>query len=265
MMSCLEAATGAEMVRARVPIFMFHHVAPDGPSAPRSPLVVRSSKLREIAEWFLRRGYESITVRELASLLRAGDAASLRRKFALTFDDGAKSCFEHAYPVLSEIGCTATFYVLTSCIGGSSNWRNKMRSFEMMNAEELLELFGQGFEIGSHGRNHVDLTALTVDEIDAQMVESRATLSSMIGAEVSTFAYPYGLFDARVVKAVRDAGYIAACSVLRGAAQDSQHTFALKRIMVTEGTSRLRLRYFMSGLLDFEYRREFESAVLGRQ
>jgi len=264
MMSCSEAATGAEIVRARVPIFMFHHVAPEGSSVPRSPLVVRSSKLRETAEWFLGHGYESITVQRLAELLRAGDAASLRRKFALTFDDGAKSSFEQAYPVLSEIGCTATFYVLTSCIGGRSNWRNKSRSFEIMNAEELSELFGHGFEIGSHGCDHVDLTALASDEIEAQMAESKATLSSMIGVEVSTFAYPYGLFDTRAVKAARDAGYIAACSTLRGAAQDSEHIFAFKRIMVTEGTGSLRLRYFMSGLLDFEHRKEFDAAVLSR-
>ena len=263
-MSCSEAATGTEMVRARVPIFMFHHVEPEGSSAPRSPLVVRSSKLRGTAEWFLGRGYESITVQRLAELLGAGDAGSLRRKFALTFDDGAKSCFEHAYPVLSEIGCTATFYVLTSCIGGRSNWRNKSRSFEIMNAEEVRELSRRGFEIGSHGCDHLDLTALTSAEMQAQMTESRAKLSAMIGVEVLTFAYPYGLFDARAVKAAREAGYIAACSILRGAGQDSEHTFAFKRIMVTEGTGSLRLRYFVSGLLDFEHRKEFDAALLSR-
>jgi len=249
-------------MRARVPIFMFHHVTAEGASSPRSALVVGRSKLRGIAEWFLKRDYESITVKRLAECLRAGDTASLERRFVFTFDDGARNNFEHAYPVLKEMGCTATFYVPTDCIGIVSDWRRKNRTFKIMSEDELLELSKEGFEIGSHGCQHTDLTALADAELEAQMTESKALLSSLLGADVRTFAYPYGLFDARAEEFAKKAGYVAACSTIRGAMQDSDHAFVLKRIMITEGTSSLRLHYFMSGLLDFEHRKEFNTAVL---
>ena len=247
-------------MRVRVPIFMFHHVMAQDASAPRSALVVGKSKLRETVLWFLKHDYESITVKTLAECLRAGDTASLNRRFVLTFDDGAKNNFEQAYPVLKELGCTATFYVPTDYVGKTSRWRKANRIFDIMSDEKILQLSSEGFEIGSHGCQHTDLTALSDEELDAQMLESKARLSSIVGPEVATFAYPYGLFDVRVMKSARKAGYDAACSTIRGAMQDSEHAFALKRIMITEGTSSLRLRHFVDGLLDFKHRKEFNTA-----
>ncbi|MBN1592646.1 MAG: polysaccharide deacetylase family protein [Candidatus Coatesbacteria bacterium] len=251
-------------MQARVPVFMFHHVEADDASTHRSALFVSQSKLHEIADWFLERGFESISVKRLAECLDGGDTASLNRKFVFTFDDGARNNFEYAYPLLSSIGCTATFYVPTDYIGMSSDWRKKKnRSFEIMGEDEILALSRDGFEIGSHGCKHTDLTALAFAELNRQMLDSKAVLSGLIGSDVVTFAYPYGLFDARVVECAKQAGYSAACSTIRGATQDSKHAFILKRIMVTEGTGSIRLRYFMSGLLDFEYRKEFRAAVSG--
>ena len=226
-------------MRVRVPIFLFHHVMAQGNSAPRSVLAVGKSKLRETAAWFLERNYESITVKTLAECLGAGDTASLSRRFVLTFDDGARNNFRHAYPVLKELGCTVTFYVPADYIGNASKWRKGNRTFDVMSGGEILELSSGGFEIGSHGCQHVDLTALSGEELNAQMLKSKVELSSIIGSEVATIAYPYGLFDVRAVESARKAGYVAACSTIRGTAQDSEHLFALKRIMVTEGTSSL--------------------------
>ena len=254
---------------------MFHHVmAEDGAgrrSEPGSALTIRGSKLREIAAWFLARSHESMTVKMLAECLKAGNTASLRRRFVLTFDDGAKDNFRHAYPVLKEMGCTGTFFVPADYIGKTSEWRRKGRTadfatvaaeatsaeFQVMNEEEILELSREGFEIGSHGCEHADLTSMSDDKLDAQMAGSRENLCSIIEKDVATFAYPYGLFDVRTMTSARKAGYIAGCSTIRGAVQDSEHVFCLKRIMVTEATSSLRLRYFMSGLLDWEHRKEF--------
>lgn len=248
-------------MRVRVPIFMFHHVVGDDQPMPRSSLFVSAGKLRGIASWFIERGYESITVSRLAMCLAAGDELALRRKFVLTFDDGAKNNYHNAYPVLAEMKCTATFYVPTDYVGGTSDWRRGKRAFEIMGGAEIKNLSAGGFEIGSHGCRHIDFTSLSVEEVEEEMAASRDVLSSIIGMEVQTFAYPYGLFDSGVLESASRAGYRAACTTIRGAIQDSEHIFALKRIMITEGTGHLRLRYFVSGLLDFEHRKEFRDCV----
>lgn len=179
----------------------------------------------------------------------------------LTFDDGAMNNYEHAYPVLSQLGCTATFFVSTDYIGGWSDWRGDKRKFRIMGIDELKALREGGFEIGSHARQHVDLTSLSEDDLDSQLRESRERLATILADDVPSLAYPYGLFNLKVVEATERAGYKCACSVIRGANQDADHPFALKRIMVTEATSSIRLRYFLSGLLDFEHERAFRSAV----
>lgn len=250
---------------------MFHHVVAEDYAGRRSALTIRESKLGEIAAWLLSRGHESTTVKMLAECLKAGNTASMRRRFVFTFDDGAKDNFRRAYPVLKEMGCTGTFFVPTDYIGKTSEWRRRGRKaalgtaateaksaeFEIMSELEIVELSREGFEIGSHGCEHADLTSMSDDKLDAQMAGSKERLSSIIGEDVATFAYPYGLFDVRTMASARKTGYIAGCSTMRGAMQDSEHVFCLKRIMVTEATSSLRLRYFMSGLLDLEHRKEF--------
>ncbi|MCD6328097.1 polysaccharide deacetylase family protein [bacterium] len=253
------------MTTARVPIFMFHHVLPKTDDAIGSSLVVSLDKLEQIVTWFLKRDFESMTMGQLIIGLMTGDASCLKRKFVLTFDDGARDNFEHACKSLLRLGCTGTFFVPTDYIGGTSAWRKGKRAFEIMTEDEIVELHGNGFEIGSHACCHTDLTALSNAELARQVNVSREILSSIIGADVLSFAYPYGLFDQNVIASVRKSGYAGACTTLRGSVQDSRHGFALKRIMVTEATSRVRLRYFISGLLDFEHRKEYLKAVSSRQ
>jgi hypothetical protein len=52
----------------------------------------------------------------------------------------------------------------------------------------------------------------------------------------SFFAYPSGRYDARVVAAVKDAGYLGATTVKRGLATPAD-PYALARIQVSRGTS----------------------------
>jgi hypothetical protein len=63
---------------------------------------------------------------------------------------------------------------------------------------------------------------------------------------VRVFAYPFGYLDARVVDAVRAAGYDAACAVRlpRGMPEDR---FTLQRVGITRNDGMMRFRVKLSG------------------
>src|SRR3989449_9145157 len=44
------------------------------------------------------------------------------RTFLLTFDDGYASLADHAYPVLAELGFTATTFLITDHVGRTNTW-----------------------------------------------------------------------------------------------------------------------------------------------
>ena len=105
-----------------------------------------------------------------------------------------------------------------------------------MSWAQLREMHAAGFEIGSHGVHHRMLATLPQHELEAELRQSRATLERELGTPVSLVSYPVGgegAFDARVVRAAREAGYRAACSYICGTNPASaSDRYALYRLPV---------------------------------
>jgi peptidoglycan/xylan/chitin deacetylase (PgdA/CDA1 family) len=98
-------------------------------------------------------------------------------------------------------------------------------------AAEVRRLIAAGWEIDSHTLTHPDLTTLPATELRHQLVGSRAEIRRRFGQPADFFCYPYGHYDARVVAAVRAAGYRAATTTDEGLAV-GRDLYVLKRIRV---------------------------------
>ena len=59
-----------------------------------------------------------------------------------------------------------------------------------MNVDQIRELAASGWEVGSHGLTHTDLTTST--NVENEIADSRRSLEKMLGLPVETFAYPFG-------------------------------------------------------------------------
>jgi peptidoglycan/xylan/chitin deacetylase (PgdA/CDA1 family) len=77
----------------------------------------------------------------------------------------------------------------------------------MMTWEQVRALHRAGHEIGSLSLTHPLLPDLSDERVREEVVESRHELASAIGAEVTSFCYPNGSYDARTLQAVEAAGY----------------------------------------------------------
>jgi peptidoglycan/xylan/chitin deacetylase (PgdA/CDA1 family) len=87
---------------------------------------------------------------------------------------------------------------------------------DLMSWDQVRELHRAGHEIGSHSLTHPRLPALSDARLQEEVEGSRRALSSAIEAEVSSFCYPNGSHDARVVAAVQAAGYECAVTTRWG-------------------------------------------------
>ena len=72
---------------------------------------------------------------------------------------------------------------------------------------EVLQLFNQQWEIGSHGVDHIDLTQHAVDIIIAQLINSKRTLESYLQQECAHFAYTWGKHSKQLRTLVQNSGY----------------------------------------------------------
>lgn len=126
----------------------------------------------------------------------------------LTFDDGYRSIYDVARPLLNRAGIKASFYLVHDYLDGSNPF--------YMDSTQALALNRDGHEIGSHARSHPFLTQLTPIQLQDEVAGSRQDLRALGLTPVDTFVYPYGDYDEGVVNAVRDAGYLGARSVQPG-------------------------------------------------
>lgn len=154
--------------------------------------------------------------------------------FAITFDDGYLSVYEHAYPAMVKRGITATVYVVAEAIGSINEWDHRAGdSIEnMMSAAQIREMADAGFEIASHTLTHPHLTEVSDEQLQHELLDSKHMLEDLIGKPVNSFSYPYGDYDERVINAAMQAGYTNATSTKLGVITPSSSIFEIPRVNV---------------------------------
>jgi peptidoglycan/xylan/chitin deacetylase (PgdA/CDA1 family) len=99
----------------------------------------------------------------------------------INFDDGRKTQFIHAKPILDKYGFKATFYIVC-------NYVDNKKGF--MTWDEIETLNKEGHDIGSHSMNHVHLSNLSKKHIEYEVGQSKKCLEDH-GIEATSFAYPF--------------------------------------------------------------------------
>jgi peptidoglycan/xylan/chitin deacetylase (PgdA/CDA1 family) len=138
----------------------------------------------------------------------------------ITFDDGYRSVFDHARPILTERGLTACCFATTGLIGTNGRFAHDAASpvrplLEVMDWTQLAALRSLGWDIGAHTASHPRLSACSPDEYAREIVAPLADLRARLGLEQVAIAYPYGGradIDTPALAAIVHAGYRACLS-----------------------------------------------------
>jgi peptidoglycan/xylan/chitin deacetylase (PgdA/CDA1 family) len=138
-----------------------------------------------------------ITREKFNELIEFAAQPKYRARVGLTFDDGNLSDYAIAAPELRRRGLRASFYVLAGRIGQHG----------YLSKTQVCELSTEGFEIGSHGLDHVVWTKASDTALTREIGDSRAILEDLTGRVVCSVAIPFGLYDRRVLWEIRRHGY----------------------------------------------------------
>jgi peptidoglycan/xylan/chitin deacetylase (PgdA/CDA1 family)/GT2 family glycosyltransferase len=217
-----------DLYPSRTPVLMLHSV-----SAPRErhlkSLYISPERFTRFMEWLKRAGYTSALPVEWEK--RTAD----KRRVVLTFDDAYDDFMSGAFPVLDRLGFTATVFVVVDRIGKTNEWDGS-RGFKprrLLSLKQIRELLRRGVHFGSHTLTHAWLTSASDHDLEREVADSKRKLEDLLGAEVSSFAYPWGIADMRVRSAVAGAGYKVALTTQEGL-NWSEDPLSLKRTNVAE-------------------------------
>ena len=223
--------------KQNIPILMYHSIS--SYASPKfKPCTVSPETFDEHLSYLEQYHYTPITVTQFVqAMVRGGDGLPAR-PVVLTFDDGYADFYTKALPALKRHGFVATLYIPTAFVGGTSLWVQDMGegSRPLLTWEQLAEISASGIECGAHTHTHRPLDMLPPSVARDEIVHSKELLEEHLGQQVSSFAYPYGYYSARVRQIVRAAGYASACAIKRTMSSLRDDPYALARLAIKPDT-----------------------------
>lgn len=165
-----------------------------------------------------------------------GEFLSGRREgvVVLTFDDGNWSDAACAWPVLRELGFSATFYVTAGRVSEQAS---------RISWQQLRDLAGSGAEIGCHGRTHAFLDSRDRGLLEFEIAGAKGVLEDGTGAPVDHFSLPGGRYLKETLRCCRAAGFASVATSRPGydLAERDGGLLVLDRFAIRQGQSQ---RYF---------------------
>jgi peptidoglycan/xylan/chitin deacetylase (PgdA/CDA1 family) len=227
-------------------IFVLHAVAPAS-----SDMAVRRDRLEEQLTALLRAGYKCLGLEEM--LTAVTETKELPGpSFALTFDDGYRSVYEEALPVLEQFGLPATVFLTVGFLDGTTvpPWRSQDPAlleeyrvnaihFPPLNWNQARELAAcRTISIGSHSMSHPLMGVIDGEELALEAGLSRKLLEDRLGVKVRVFSYPYGVrrygaYSEQTENCLRSLGYAGSFTSEIGRARIGSGAWMLPRIPLT--------------------------------
>jgi peptidoglycan/xylan/chitin deacetylase (PgdA/CDA1 family) len=204
-----------------VPILMYHVVGTAPPGAPFPSLYVRRTDFAGQLAWLRAHGFHAVSLQRVYDYWRHGYALP-ERPVVLTFDDGYREDFTNVRPLLARRHWPG---VLNLAV------RNLLD--RKLTVPQIRLMIRQGWEVDAHTINHLDLTTLAAAALQHEVVGSRRWIRRRFHVPVDFFCYPSGRYDARVIAAVRAAGFLGATVEGAGRASPRDGFFTLPRIRVS--------------------------------
>lgn len=152
---------------------------------------------------------------------KRGEKAIPAKAAIITFDDGWKSQYDVAWPILKKYGFPLTMFIYTEGVRGGHYGGGEAISWE-----QLAEMRDAGVDIQAHSETHPDLRK-PFDKIAKKRLDpagyeqwleneigrSKRTLEEKLGIKVNCFAVPYGNINDRVRDVAKKEGYEAVFTV----------------------------------------------------
>jgi len=208
-----------------LPVLTFHDI-----DARRSVTSVSPGVFNRGMAKLHAKGYRVMSQMDVVDIFSRG-ALFPNRCFGITFDDGYRSVYTKAFPVLQRYGMSATVF-LTVGDGVTTKQNDRLPSINgrsMLNWNEIREMQRWGVEFGAHTCTHPDLTLMSPNLVKKEVCASKAIIEDSLGIPVSCFAYPYGRYNHRVRDIVKD-HFSCACSDKLGLINKDSDIYAFERV-----------------------------------
>jgi peptidoglycan/xylan/chitin deacetylase (PgdA/CDA1 family) len=207
---------------------MYHVIAAPPAGAPFPALYVTAKDFGAQMQALHRAGWTAVTMDQLHAAWANDTPLPRGHPIVISFDNGYHSQFVTALPILRRLGWVGVENIQLTGLPPSQGG---------LSHAAVRRLLRAGWELDTQGYSHADLVAIGDAQLQHEVAGARRTLRRRWHVPVNWFCYPSGHYDARVLAAVRAAGYRGATTVVPGWAGRTADPYRLPRLRVVAGTT----------------------------
>lgn len=251
------AALSADEISTQVPILMYHHLSEDVTNSEMVSPEQFEAQIRALSE----AGYTGVSFDELQAYVLRGEPLP-EKPVVITFDDGYRSNYTLAYPILQKYGMKATIFAVGVSFGTDHYKDTDYAITPHFGAAEAAEMTASGlisiqshtydmhqwppYETGSAVRENIlqlssESEEAYVQALTEDFTRSRALLEDATGRPVDVLAYPAGQYSTLTQVTLQSLGVHVTLStnpgintVVKGLPQT---LYAMLRFGITEDVS----------------------------
>jgi len=213
----------------RVSILGYHEFSD---TAPETAMRISTTKFRKQMEVIRQLGITVISLDDFIAW-KNGEKQIPEKSVLITIDDGWKSTYTDAFPVLKEFNYPFSIYLYKNYVDGGGR---------ALTTEMIKEMMQAGATIGSHSvshplpgvvKSHRNKGPEAYDKfIRNELGESKRFLEGKFSAPVTTYAFPGGFFTEEMLDYAEKIGYTHLFTVQPGKVKRSMPDNTLPRYMI---------------------------------
>ncbi|MET0065442.1 MAG: polysaccharide deacetylase family protein [Candidatus Thiodiazotropha sp.] len=174
-----------------VPILCYHRFGERG-----GKLEVSAEQFRQQMEYLKSNGYRVIPLQDLLGFLN-GDNPIPKRSVVLTIDDGHRSIYKIAFPILQEYAFPATIFLYSDYMNKGGLTTRELRSMQRSGL----------ISVQPHSKTHANLTHRKAGEsrqqylrrVDHEVESPIEAINQKLGSTPRFYAYPFGATNEQVI------------------------------------------------------------------
>ena len=250
-------ALSSDEISTQVPILMYHHLSEDVTNSEMVSPAQFEAQIRALSE----AGYTGVSFDELQAYVLRGEPLP-EKPVVITFDDGYRSNYTLAYPILQKYNMKAAIFAIGVSFGKDHYKDTDYAITPHFGAAEAAEMAASGlvsiqshtydmhqwlpYETGSAVRENIlplpgESEEAYVQTLTEDFTRSRAQLESATGQPVDVLAYPAGQYSTLAQVTLQSLGVHVTLStnpgvntVVKGLPQT---LYAMLRFGITEDVS----------------------------
>lgn len=206
----------------KVPVLCYHAIREilPGDSGEQKTYSVSPENFALQMKTLADNGYATITPDQLKDFYTTNGPLP-EKPVMVTFDDGRKEQYTLGAQIMEKHNFRGVFFIMTVSLGKN----------HYMSRDDVKALSDKGHIIGCHTWDHHKVTGYKKEDWPLQLAKPKKQLEKITQKPVTSFAYPYGLWNDAATDSLKSNGYTTAF-IFYGKQDPTRPLYTFERINI---------------------------------